>query len=116
MSNNTTDVKISQVGDKTAEDKKGGAGSGGVGEGESPKTRSHNRVRRIRCKKCRTCIREDCGDCLYCRDMKKFGGPGNIKLTCCKRRCLKPLKPLSAAQKSSNASEIQYQNIFVKLL
>jgi hypothetical protein len=31
------------------------------------------RRRRIRCRTCEPCVRDDCGDCKYCKDMKKFG-------------------------------------------
>ncbi len=29
----------------------------------------------------------DCGSCVYCKDMKKFGGPGKKKRKCAKRKC-----------------------------
>ncbi len=35
-----------------------------------------SRRRRTRCKKCDSCLRADCGECHFCKDMKKFGGPG----------------------------------------
>lgn len=41
-----------------------------------------------RCKRCEACIRPECGDCNFCRDMKKFGGPGKLKQTCVLRQCL----------------------------
>lgn len=37
------------------------------------------RRRRTRCRRCRACVRTECGDCHFCRDMKKFGGPGRMK-------------------------------------
>lgn len=46
----------------------------GGGEGKS-----HNgapRRRRTRCKVCEACQRSDCGECTFCLDMVKFGGPG----------------------------------------
>ncbi|XP_014854379.1 PREDICTED: lysine-specific demethylase 2A-like isoform X3 [Poecilia mexicana] len=54
------------------------------------------RRRRVRCKRCEACIRAECGDCNFCRDMKKFGGPGKLKQTCVLRQCLSPGLPLSA--------------------
>ncbi|KAK2815523.1 hypothetical protein Q5P01_025990 [Channa striata] len=54
------------------------------------------RRRRVRCKRCEACIRPECGDCNFCRDMKKFGGPGKLKQTCVLRQCLSPGLPLSA--------------------
>lgn len=41
--------------------------------------KSHNgapRRRRTRCKICEACQRSDCGECTFCLDMIKFGGPG----------------------------------------
>uniref|UniRef100_A0A8C1BBT9 [histone H3]-dimethyl-L-lysine(36) demethylase n=1 Tax=Cyprinus carpio carpio TaxID=630221 RepID=A0A8C1BBT9_CYPCA len=54
------------------------------------------RRRRVRCKRCEACQRTECGDCNFCRDMKKFGGPGKLKQTCVLRQCLAPGLPLSA--------------------
>ncbi|CDQ57734.1 unnamed protein product [Oncorhynchus mykiss] len=53
------------------------------------------RRRRVRCKRCEACVRTECGDCNFCRDMKKFGGPGKLKQTCVLRQCLAPGLPLS---------------------
>uniref|UniRef100_A0AAY4BSL5 [histone H3]-dimethyl-L-lysine(36) demethylase n=1 Tax=Denticeps clupeoides TaxID=299321 RepID=A0AAY4BSL5_9TELE len=54
------------------------------------------RRRRVRCKSCAACVRPECGDCAFCRDMKKFGGPGRLKQTCVLRQCLAPTLPLTA--------------------
>ncbi|XP_058237611.1 lysine (K)-specific demethylase 2Aa isoform X2 [Hemibagrus wyckioides] len=54
------------------------------------------RRRRVRCKRCEACLRPECGECNFCRDMKKFGGPGKLKQTCVLRQCLAPGLPLSA--------------------
>ena len=43
--------------------------------------------RKARCKKCPGCIKDDCGTCEYCKDMKKFGGPGRKKQACAERNC-----------------------------
>ncbi|TNN80698.1 Lysine-specific demethylase 2A [Liparis tanakae] len=50
----------------------------------------------VKCKRCEACMRPECGDCNFCRDMKKFGGPGKLKQTCVLRQCLSPGLPLSA--------------------
>ena len=34
--------------------------------------------------------------CVYCKDMTKYGGPGRMKQTCEKRRCLHPQLPVCA--------------------
>uniref|UniRef100_A0A8C2Q203 [histone H3]-dimethyl-L-lysine(36) demethylase n=1 Tax=Cyprinus carpio TaxID=7962 RepID=A0A8C2Q203_CYPCA len=54
------------------------------------------RRRRVRCKRCEACLRTECGDCNYCRDMRKFGGPGRLKKSCVLRQCLAPALPLTA--------------------
>lgn len=46
------------------------------------------RRRRVRCRKCKACLQGECGMCHYCRDMKKFGGPGRMKQSCVLRQCL----------------------------
>ena len=39
---------------------------------------------------CEGCLREgDCGHCRFCKDMRKFGGPGRLKQKCIKRQCHK---------------------------
>ncbi|XP_058808657.1 jmjC domain-containing histone demethylation protein 1-like [Phymastichus coffea] len=57
------------------------------------------RRRRTRCKKCEACTRTDCGECVYCQDMVKFGGSGRAKQTCMMRQCLRPMLPVTAACK-----------------
>uniref|UniRef100_A0A1B6EBZ4 [histone H3]-dimethyl-L-lysine(36) demethylase n=1 Tax=Clastoptera arizonana TaxID=38151 RepID=A0A1B6EBZ4_9HEMI len=54
------------------------------------------RRRRTRCKKCQACLENDCGECVYCKDMIKFGGSGRAKQTCKMRQCLQPLLPSTA--------------------
>jgi CXXC zinc finger domain len=58
--------------------------------GSSPSAVMNNiRRRRVRCRKCEACTRAECGECLYCKDMKKFGGLGRMKQTCVVRQCIK---------------------------
>ena len=40
-----------------------------------------------RCGQCQECRMPDCGTCKFCRDKKKFGGPGKLKKSCVKRHC-----------------------------
>jgi hypothetical protein len=51
------------------------------------------RRRRVRCHKCEPCTRDDCGECKYCKDMKKFGGTGISKQCCLSKQCFQPLLP-----------------------
>ncbi|XP_075698040.1 lysine-specific demethylase 2A isoform X2 [Rhinoderma darwinii] len=53
------------------------------------------RRRRVRCRKCQSCLQRECGTCHYCKDMKKFGGPGRMKQSCMQRQCLAPRLPHS---------------------
>ena len=46
------------------------------------KTAAGNRRRRVRCKICQACLGGDCQQCVYCKDMIKYGGPGRMKQTC----------------------------------
>lgn len=49
---------------------------------------SSARRRRTRCRKCEACTRKECGECHFCKDMKKFGGPGRMKQSCIMRQCI----------------------------
>lgn len=66
------------------------SGSGGGSSANAP------RRRRTRCKTCAACQRSDCGECSFCLDMVKFGGPGRAKQTCTMRQCLQPMLPVTA--------------------
>ncbi|XP_061590194.1 lysine (K)-specific demethylase 2Bb [Cololabis saira] len=54
------------------------------------------RRRRTRCRKCEACLRKECGECHFCKDMKKFGGPGRMKQSCIMRQCIAPVLPHTA--------------------
>ncbi|KAG7281824.1 hypothetical protein CRUP_030334 [Coryphaenoides rupestris] len=54
------------------------------------------RRRRVRCKRCAGCSRKECGNCQFCQDMRKFGGPGRMKKGCVMRQCLAPALPNTA--------------------
>ncbi|CAL9683430.1 unnamed protein product [Knipowitschia caucasica] len=57
---------------------------------------SGTRRRRTRCRRCEACLRTECGDCHFCKDMKKFGGPGRMKQSCILRQCIAPVLPHTA--------------------
>ncbi|CAG0913770.1 unnamed protein product [Notodromas monacha] len=54
------------------------------------KARGKKRRRRLRCKACEACLRSDCGVCVFCVDMPKFGGRGRLRQACHERQCLNP--------------------------
>ncbi|XP_071513076.1 lysine-specific demethylase 2A-like isoform X3 [Panulirus ornatus] len=54
------------------------------------------RHRRVRCKLCESCLREDCRKCGFCMDMVKYGGPGTMKQTCKMKKCTQPMLPAAA--------------------
>ncbi|KAF0037959.1 hypothetical protein F2P81_010833 [Scophthalmus maximus] len=58
----------------------------------SPHVQNNGKGRSAKCKRCEACVRPECGDCNFCRDMKKFGGPGKLKQTCVLRQCLSQSK------------------------
>lgn len=40
------------------------------------------------CGECDACLRtDDCGQCDFCKDMKKFGGPNKIRQKCRMKQC-----------------------------
>ena len=45
--------------------------------------------KRTRCRECAGCLRANCGACVSCRDMLKFGGSGKKAKACMQRVCLK---------------------------
>jgi len=44
--------------------------------------------RQLTCGQCTGCLAPDCGQCINCRDKKKFGGLGKRKQRCKEKQCL----------------------------
>ncbi|XP_070396045.1 DNA (cytosine-5)-methyltransferase 1-like isoform X2 [Dermacentor albipictus] len=44
-------------------------------------------LRKYRCGLCEACLAPECKLCVFCRNMKKYGGPGTLKQCCIRRRC-----------------------------
>ncbi|XP_055550726.1 jmjC domain-containing histone demethylation protein 1 [Wyeomyia smithii] len=74
----------------------GNTSSGGGRSSAEKRDGNGPRRRRTRCKNCEACQRSDCGECSFCLDMVKFGGPGRAKQTCMMRQCLQPMLPVTA--------------------
>jgi len=51
---------------------------------ESPSTKKRKQGC---CGECDACLREDCRQCSYCLDMRKYGGPNKLRKRCLYRRC-----------------------------
>ena len=86
-----TNIKVLDTAEKKIKKKRKRAPNGAP---KPPKiVKAGKRIRRVRCKQCEACRREDCRTCVFCKDMKKYGGPGTMKQTCQARRCLNPLLP-----------------------
>ena len=81
--------------------------SGGFSEKTEIRIQSGARRRRVRCKTCEACTVGDCKECVYCKDMKKYGGPGRLKQTCEKRRCLNPFESPIEIQSESVEDKIK---------
>uniref|UniRef100_T1J0U0 [histone H3]-dimethyl-L-lysine(9) demethylase n=1 Tax=Strigamia maritima TaxID=126957 RepID=T1J0U0_STRMM len=45
-------------------------------------------IKKMRCNQCENCLRPNCGTCLFCVDMRQFGGPQILKQCCINRKCL----------------------------
>lgn len=64
------------------------------------RTTAGARRRRTRCRKCEACLRTECGECHFCKDMKKFGGPGRMKQSCIMRQCIAVSAPRPSSRRT----------------
>lgn len=60
--------------------------------------------KKSRCKECEGCRAQDCGQCTYCLDKKKFGGQNVIKQACKFRVCIRFKNGPKANQQMGEAS------------
>ncbi|XP_077546580.1 DNA (cytosine-5)-methyltransferase 1-like [Haemaphysalis longicornis] len=56
-------------------------------EGSTIPARSSGAPRSDRCGLCEACLASECKVCIFCRNMKKYGGTGTKKQCCIRRRC-----------------------------
>jgi len=56
---------------------------------------SYVKKRSSRCKECGPCKAPDCGECVFCLDKPKFGGPNKKKNACQERKCTNMIPKLS---------------------
>lgn len=52
-----------------------------------PESKPVNSSKQRRCGECQGCKTPDCAICKFCKDKRKFGGPGKLKKRCIKRNC-----------------------------
>ena len=72
----------------------------------------NHRRRRVRCKTCEACIGGDCKNCVYCKDMTKYGGPGKMKQTCEKViSCNNVLCPINVYSKLDY--DVKYSYLYI---
>lgn len=57
-----------------------------------------------RCGECPGCMQPNCRRCVFCRDMKRYGGVGKIRKACMKRVCVKSTKLSSPNRLLANSS------------
>ena len=62
-----------------------------------------------RCGECTACCRKECRRCRFCRDLKKFGGPGILKQVCIERRC--PFKRYALPSTVASATVASFEHI-----
>lgn len=75
-------------------------------------------VKRKRCGECESCSRDDCGQCKYCLDMKKFGGPAKMKKSCMLKKCklmkFTTIAPKTKASEDENVPTADTKSKFVR--
>uniref|UniRef100_A0A8C5CVZ0 DNA (cytosine-5)-methyltransferase n=1 Tax=Gadus morhua TaxID=8049 RepID=A0A8C5CVZ0_GADMO len=67
-------------------------------------------IKRQRCGVCEVCQSSDCGKCVACKDMIKFGGSGRSKQACRQRRC-----PNLAVKEAEDDENIEEEDIIVEI-
>ena len=76
-------------------------------EVHAPKHQGRKRTSNM-CGECEGCMREgDCGRCRFCKDMRKFGGPGRLKQKCIERQCVKYSRLLAQSSCPQSSAPVQ---------
>ena len=73
-------------------------------------------LRRQRCGACEKCLAQDCGNCVNCKDMVKFGGSGKSKQACkgrhCENKSLKDEVAVESDEDKENDSNVDLKQKF----
>ena len=79
---------------------------GNRGVAKRPLAKKHRR----RCGECNACLMDfDCGSCRFCKDMRKYGGPGRLRQKCITRQCIKLSRVLYTEDPLVSRGEAQMQ-------
>ncbi len=65
-----------------------------VAANELPIDNQMKRKKRRRCGDCDGCVANECGKCVFCLDMTRFGGIGKKKKCCINRQCMNLIIPV----------------------
>jgi len=73
------------------------------------------------CNNCSACMMNDCGECKFCLDKRKFGGPGKLKKRCELRTCVIPSSKTSGEKpvktnNNRNVSKVKQPELRNKFL
>jgi len=70
---------------------------------ESLGSSSSSRKRKCGC--CVGCRRQNCGECKFCKDKAKFGGPNKLRQACKYKKCMQLKKPIAKSAQLSAAKQ-----------
>ena len=66
------------------------------------------------CGECEGCTREDCGECRFCKDKRKNGGPDKLKKRCSARECVKNISSAGGGVDGGDATAKTTDNASVQ--
>ena len=55
-------------------------------------TQKVKKKRFVKCNNCEACKSPECGECIYCKDKPRYGGPNLKRQACSRQRCLVSFK------------------------
>ena len=73
---------------------------------DNQKIQQHNKTKK-KCGQCNRCKVPDCTICKFCKDKRKFGGPGELKKCCIRRQCTGNIVTSDSIQSKSQSSNVR---------